>query len=592
MRFSLSTSNYKLAPSAKRGMTLIEVLFTIGIFSMLFVGIYGVFRVSIEVVSGSKARAGALALAQERMEELRSLPYASVGTLGGIPQGMIEQSESVTLNQTTYTRRTFIEYADDPADGLEAEDENGITADYKVVKVEMVWTVREVTRTYSQVSTIVPPGIESLTGGGTLRIQVYDALAAPLSGATVRVLNTTGSSTIDVTTYTNAQGVVTFPGTPVGVEYQVTASKAGYSTARTYTATAGNPNPTPGHLSIANSQTTSASLFIDRLSALTVRTLRPVEEVTWEDEFDSDTLLTLTTSTVVEGGGLVLEHTGDTYVSEGSAMATSTAPSYLDAWSGASWTATVPSGTALLVRVYHDVSGVLVLVPDADLPGNSSGFSSSPIDLSSLSITTYPSLALGATLATTDSAQTPDLRMWEISYGRGPTPIADVAFALRGEKTIGTTGAGAAIYKFDESLSTGGDGTFSTTTMEWDTYPLTVPSSTGYDIAEACSGLPLIVAPNTSVALDLYLVAHTSHSLRVSAKDASGTPVEDASVRLVRTGTDIEKQAGSCGQAFFPSLVSAADYTVEVEKTGYQSATLADVDITGSTTVDVTLTPL
>lgn len=493
---------------ASRGMTLIEVLFTIGVFSVLFVGIYGIFKVSIDLVSGSKARAGALALAQERMEELRSLPYASVGTIGGIPDGPVAQSESVTLNQTTYTRRTLIGYVDDPADGEGAEDENGITADYKVAKVELVWTVRDTTRTYSQVSTFVPRGVESLVGGGTLRIQVYDAYAAPLSGATVRVLNTTGSTTIDVTTYTNAQGAVVFPGTPVGVGYEVTVTKAGYSTAKTYGATAGNPNPAPGHLSIAESQTTSASFFIDRLSPLTIRTLRPIESAAWEDEFDTDSLLSSLSSVVVSGGGMVLAEGEAGYAASGVAISTSTAPSQLSSWTAASWTATLPAGTAVLVRVYYDAGGAPALVPDAVLPGNSAGFSSSPVDLSSISTTTYPSLQLGATLTTSDTAATPDVRVWEIAYERGPVPIPDISFTLHGQKSIGTDASGSAIYKFDETLATNASGTFSTSTMEWDTYPLVLSPAEGYDIKEACSPLPLELSPGASAAIDLYLVAN------------------------------------------------------------------------------------
>lgn len=573
-------------------MTLIEVLFTIGVFSILFVGIYGIFKVSIDLVSGSKARAGALALAQERMEELRSLPYASVGTVGGIPEGLIPQSESVTLNQTTYTRRTLIEYVDDPSDGEGAADENGITADYKVAKVELVWTVREATRTYSQVSTIVPRGIESLVGGGTLRIQVYDAYAAPLTGATVRVLNTTGSTTVDVTTYTNAQGVVVFPGTPVGVGYEITVSKAGYSSARTYGANASNPNPTPGHLSVADSQTTSASFFIDRLSSLAIRTLRPIEAATWEDEFDTDDLLATMSSTVVSGGGVVLAGSAGSYVSSGEAVSTTTEPSELSAWTSASWVATLAAGTGVSVRVYYDAAGAPALVPDAALPGNSAGFTSSPIDLRSISTTTYPSLGLGATLTTSDAQATPDLRVWEISYERGPVPIPDISFTLRGQKIIGTDGSGAAVYKFDETLATGASGSFSTSTMEWDTYPLALSPAEGYDIKEACGPLPLKLAPGTSAALDLYLVANSPHALRVTALDASGAVLTGASVRLTRTGVDITETTSACGQAYFASLAEASDYAVTVGKTGYQSATYENVDVSGDAALEASLSAL
>lgn len=598
MHFSLPTDNFKSTTSTSRGMTLIEILFSIGIISILFIGIYGLFKVSIDVVSDSKARAGALALAVERMEQIRSLPYASVGTSGGIPSGSIAQTESVSLNQTEYTRRTFIEYADDPADGVGAADTNGITADYKTVKVEMIWSVRGTTRTYSQVSSIVPVGIESLSGGGTLRIQVYDALSQPVSSATVRIVNTTGTSTVDVTTYTNVQGFVTFPGTPAGTGYQVTVSKSGYSTAQTYTASGSNPNPTPGHLSVAQSQTTSGSFFIDRVASLSIRTLKPIEEKMWEDEFDTSASLTSLASTTVTGGGLSLGITGSDYFAGGTAIATSVAPTYLSKWKRAAWNATVPAGTSARVKVYYDFAGTPTPLPDAALAGNSAGFATSPVDLTGVSTSTYPSLALYASLTTSNPAATPDIRRWEIDYDKGPMPIANIPFSLQGSKTIGTTGAGASIYKFLNTLTTDSAALFSTSTIEWDIYTLTINgASTGYDISEACSPLPIAIAPATTLPIDLYLSAHTTNSLLVAVKDSStGNTIEGATIRLTRTAVDTTQTASACGQTFFSGLSSGTvaggtAYTLAVSKAGYQSATVTGVEVAGATSVSVTLTP-
>lgn len=600
MRFFLSTDNYQLTAPARtaRGMTLIEVLFTIGVVGIVFVGIYGVFKVSIAVVTDSKARAGALALAQERMEQIRSLPYTAVGTSGGIPAGTLAQSESVVLNQTTYTRRTFISYVDDPADGTGALDSNGITADYKLVKVEMLWTSREALRTYSQVSTIVPKGIESLTGGGTLRVQVYDALSQPLSGATVHILNTTGSTTIDITTYTNAEGFVAFPGTPVGTGYAITVSKAGYSSAQTYASSVQNPNPTPGHLSVADAQTTSVSFFIDRLASLAVRTLKPIEEKTWEDEFDVDTSLVSLASTTVVGGGLVLSGGPDNFAAAGTAIATSVRPSYLAAWKRAAWTVVTPAGTSAKVRIYYDAAGTPALVPDAALAGNSAGFVTSPVDISALSTTTYPALGLGATLTTSNPSATADVRRWQIDYDHGPVPVPNVPFALSGQKTIGTTGAGAAIYKFSQTLSTDATGAFSTSTLEWDTYPLSIDGvATGFDISEACAPVPISIAPNAAIAVDLYLVPDTAHSLLVAARDAStGALIGGATARLTRAGVDLTRTTSACGQGFFSGLAEGSvalgtEYSLSVSRTGYQSATVSDVEVSGVANLSVTLTP-
>src|SRR3990167_4175650 len=139
------TTNYKLLTTnypAQRGMTLIDTVVGSALMLTIFVGIAAAFQLSIDVVTNNKARAGAIALANERLEYIRSLPYNSLGTLGGIPPGAIAQSESVSLNGVPYTRRTFIGYVEDPDDGLAAADQNGIIVDYKIVRADVAWISR------------------------------------------------------------------------------------------------------------------------------------------------------------------------------------------------------------------------------------------------------------------------------------------------------------------------------------------------------------------------------------------------------------------------------------------------------------------
>jgi len=573
------------------GMTLIEVVVTSGIIMILFIAIYEVFIVSIDVVTTAKARAGALAIAVERMEQIRSQSYSALGTVNGIPAGSVPQSEQVLLNQTTYIRRTVIVYVDDPSDGSGASDTNGITTDYKQAKVEVVWSIRGVNRTFSLISNIIPPGIESVVGGGTLKVQVFDAFAAPISGASVRVVNTSGTSTVDVTTFTNALGFVLFPGTPSGSGYQITVTKSGYSSAQTYSVSAGNPNPSPGHLSIATSQTTSSSFAIDRLSTLTVSTLKPIEEATWSDTFTDASGLGSSASTTVSGGSITLTDDAGVFDTSGSAASTPQAPTYLYAWKEASFTANSTVGNSYRVRVYWDNNGTLTQVPDSVIPGNSGGFASSPISLLNVSTTTYPSLALNVSL-TSDGAESPSLLDWALTYDRGPVPIPNIPLEMRGSKTIGTNSSGQSVYKFSQTLDTGASGALSTTTLEWDTYTINIDSSTGYDISEACVPIPLSIAPNTNTSLNLFLKVHTTNSLLVSVRDDStDVQIGNVSVRLTNTGVDSTQNTSSCGQTFFSALSSASTYTLLLTKAGYQTQTINNVTVTGQTSVNASLTP-
>jgi len=575
------------------GMTLIEVVVTSGIIMILFIAIYEVFIVSIDVVTTAKARAGALAIAVERMEQIRSQSYAALGTVNGIPAGSVPQSEQVSLNQTAYIRRTVIVYVDDPSDGSGASDTNGITTDYKQAKVEVVWSIRGVNRIFSLISNIIPPGIESVVGGGTLKVQVFDAFAAPISGASVRVVNTSGTSTVDVTTFTNALGFVFFPGTPSGAGYQITVTKSGYSSAQTYSATASNPNPSPGHLSIATSQTTSSSFAIDRLSTLTVSTHKPIEEATWSDSFADASGLGSSASTTVSGGSIILTDDAGVFDAAGSAASNPQVPSYLYKWKEASFTASTSPGATLRVKMYYDNGGVLTQLPDSVVPGNSAGFASSPISLLGVSTSTYPSLVLGATLSTSDASQTPSLLDWTLTYDRGPVPIANIPFEMRGNKTIGTNGSGQSIYKFFQTLNSGATGSLSTTTLEWDTYTVDIDSSTGYDISEACVPIPLSIVPNTNTSLNLFLSAHTTNSLLVSVSDDStDAQIGSVSVRLTKTGVDATQTTSSCGQTFFFALTSASTYTLLLTKAGYQSQTINNINVAGQSSIKASLTPL
>ncbi|MDO8310752.1 MAG: hypothetical protein Q7T25_02305, partial [Sideroxyarcus sp.] len=84
--------------STQAGVTLIDTLVGTALMLVVFMGIAGAFQLTVEVVSNSKARAGAIALANERMEFLKSLSYSQIGVTGGIPAGIVPQIETVALN--------------------------------------------------------------------------------------------------------------------------------------------------------------------------------------------------------------------------------------------------------------------------------------------------------------------------------------------------------------------------------------------------------------------------------------------------------------------------------------------------------------
>lgn len=555
-----------------RGMTLIDVVVGTALMLIIFVGLSTLLRTSLQVASISKAKSIATTIAGSQMEYVRSLPYDSVGTIAGIPSGPIPQNSVVTQNAIDFNVRTFIQYHDDAADGLGGLDSNGIIIDYKIIKISVTYTIGGTSRTVDVISNYSPIGIETTNGGGTLRINVLNAAGVGISGASVRIVDSVRSPTVDVTTFSDITGTVFLPGAAPSSNYQVFVTKNGYSSAQTYARDAVNQNPTPGYLTVVPNVTTAGTFAIDVLATLVMNTFSEIETAYFVDTFTDSTQIQSNSGTIVSSDEVLLAGGPGAYVSSGSIVSVPVAPSYLSSWTTASSTFVTPGGTN---AVFHVIDGVGALLPDGVLPGNSTGYTST-VDLRAVSTTTYSTLALSASLSTSDVNQTPRLEVWGIEYERGPIPLPNVAFSLLGVKTVGTTGTGALIYKTDIASTTDSVGVRNLS-LEWDSYTLTLD---GYDATDACNAPPYILSPGTSLSSSLMLAPATSNSILISVRDTSSA-VAGASVTLSRPGYSTTVTSTACGGAYFGALTSASDYTVTVSKAGYTTLTATGVTVSG-----------
>ncbi|KND50047.1 MAG: Autotransporter adhesin [Parcubacteria bacterium C7867-008] len=558
-----------------RGMSFVDVIVGTALVLIIFLALFGLLRASVSVAQLTKAKAIATAVADSQIEYVRSLSYSSVGTVGGIPAGTVPQYSTTTSNGTAYGVRTFIAYEDDPGDGLAGADTNGIITDYKRIKVTVTYIAGGRSRTVDMISNYSPLGMETSTGGGTLRLVIVNAISAPLSGASVRIVNASTSPTVDLTTFSDVDGIVYLPGAATSTQYQVYVSKSGYSSAQTYLRDATNQNPTPGYLTVTKDMTTTSTFAIDILSHLTVRTYTPVATSSYADTFSVAAGITTFTNTVLSGGSVVLSTSGPGYSPSGSVLMTPLSPPYLYAWSSASSTTVLPAGTSAVV---HVADGTGTILPDAVLPGNAVGFTA-PVDLSVVSTTTYPSLSLIVDLTTTDVLATPELQDWGIAYQRGPVPVPNVDFMLFGGKTIGSTGTGVSIYKTTIATTTGSGGS-NTLSLEWDAYQLGV---SGYDTIDACNAPPYTISPNTTSETALYLGPASTNSLLVSVRDSAGAAVSGATVILSRPGFTETVTTSACGGAYFGSITASSAYTIQSSKPGYSSTNTSGVNILGHT---------
>ncbi|TAK58819.1 prepilin-type N-terminal cleavage/methylation domain-containing protein [Patescibacteria group bacterium] len=150
MRCQLSAFSFQRGRNkTSRGMTLIEVVVAVSLMLVIFLGFFGAYAASATLVQSIASRTNASALIAGTIEYARGLPYASVGTVGGTPSGVLVSTESRLVNNIPYTLRTVVSYKDDPANGAGA-------GDYKVMKVEAIWNIRGFSHSMSAVTYVAP----------------------------------------------------------------------------------------------------------------------------------------------------------------------------------------------------------------------------------------------------------------------------------------------------------------------------------------------------------------------------------------------------------------------------------------------------
>ncbi|MFM2423986.1 MAG: hypothetical protein RLZZ70_375 [Candidatus Parcubacteria bacterium] len=559
-----------------RGFSLVELIIVTAVFTLFFGGLFVTIQNSLRLISSSRERVAAMSVASDQLEYIRSLSYDAVGTVSGLPSGLIPQISTTTLNGIVFTRRTLVEFVDDPADGLGGADTNSITTDYKRAKIEVSWLGRQGTSSVSYVTTVVPRSIETDIGGGTIRITVRDADVLPVAGAAVRLLNTTGTTTVDVIKYTDATGIALFGGAPAGANYQVFVSRPGFSADGTSVATGTLANPAQQPLAVVAADVTSATYFIDELAnfSLSLFSSRSSAVVsrTGTDFIDVAT----TSAAIVTTGGVTLMGVPGSYSTEGTVFFTPIAPSPLFAWAELRASSTIPNSTAIRYRLYTQSSSTNTLIPDSDLPGNSAGFVG-VVPLAQLSVGTYPSVVVGATLQTTNTTITPVLETISLWYIDTATPRSSADVALTGTKVKGTTAALESIPKHILTSTTNASGTIAITGIEWDTYTLTNPNHIIRDICGTT--YPFVITPGATTSAVVVTGPASANSLRVSVTH-NGVPVPGAMVNVSNgVGSDT---TSVCGQVYFHDVTSANDYVVTITAPGFAPVVLNPYTITGN----------
>lgn len=258
---------------SRRGFSLIDLILAIGIIAVLFGGIFLVYFSIVDTAVNYELRRAASNVLNQKVELVRNLSYEQVGVIGGIPSGILEQSEQVSWDGAEFIVQTAVRNVDDPFDGT-AGGSPGDTApaDYKLVEFSVTCPTCPRFTPVSITTTVAPQGLESASQNGSLFISVFDANGQPVPSAEVTITNSAVSPAINFSDITGINGLLQLVDVPTSTQaYHVTVTKAGYSSEGTYPVGApGNPNPVKPHATVGSQAVTVLSFAIDRVGSVEV----------------------------------------------------------------------------------------------------------------------------------------------------------------------------------------------------------------------------------------------------------------------------------------------------------------------------------
>lgn len=141
----------------ERAFGITEALMAMTIMSVVLIALLGLLSTSVKAIASSKMLSFANQIANECVEEVRFLPYTSVGILPSQkthpdnPSGVLEREETRTVLETEFTINYEVLWVDDTEDGTSTSDADG-TQDYKQVFIDVHWVEKDSTRTVSVVT--------------------------------------------------------------------------------------------------------------------------------------------------------------------------------------------------------------------------------------------------------------------------------------------------------------------------------------------------------------------------------------------------------------------------------------------------------
>jgi len=574
----------------QKGFTLVEVLIAVFLTAIVFLGIFGGFQLAVKITSQTKIKIQAVYAAGQKIEQIRSLTFGDIKT----------SQEDVVLNNISYNIQTIVETYDDCLDGtIEGLDCDGdiIEADmapddYKRVKIIVSWT--DAWGGEISLSTIVASkSMETGEGKGALKIIISSGLGelieifspdqfSPCPETAIQIINQDLDIDQCYGTSIKTPGIriLTLNTSRIPDDYKIIVQKQGYSRVETFKsgdvynsqiiATPFRKNPT-----ISQGSLYPLTLTIDELSGLNIRTLYFGSGDRFFDGFFNDSKIEEIERLKRMEKSVVLATTSPLqYEQNGYLLSTEKSPSLITQWDRLSFSDFEELETDIKYQIFYATSSEWFLIPNIDLLGNSLGFDSSPVELSSLSVSDYPKLRIRGNFSTSDLFKTPVLYEWQISYKNSQdTAIPSVNFSIRGEEIVGTNASENPIYKYSENYLTNVNGEKSLPIIDPDNYYLSGFNRFGQelDFDTELTSMPLRVVPGEATTSLIYL--QSGDSLFVKVKDAeTDSPISGVELELSSNslGYNEFQTTNLLGDGLFLLLQEAGDYRLEIRAENYQ----------------------
>lgn len=302
----------------KKAFSLIEATVSIAIFLLFAIGIYSGIQLVFQIVYNSRLRIIENSILNEQVEIIRNMSFHDLGIVNGSPSGLLDRTATTTRNGIEFLITRTIRNIDDPFDGtidgpgtgggdgkvelchggntisvgepaVQAHLNHGDTlgpcdgepppfdsspADYKFVQLDVICTHCKQQEPLSIATYVAPKFLEGDPTHGALFIEVFDADAEPVQGASVHIVSTETDPTYDFYEITDNDGMLRVVDLAQGVgTYNITVTKDGFTTDRTIEPDALIPNPIKPPSSVIAQGVTEISFSIDEISSINVSTI-------------------------------------------------------------------------------------------------------------------------------------------------------------------------------------------------------------------------------------------------------------------------------------------------------------------------------